>query len=122
MIFVLPGPAPLLVSPPAGAVYQEKIVIQVSFTHKGSVLYTSDAPSPFPSLPASPFPAQLLVSLWTVALFSPVGFSSVSRAAGFRLLLASVRHVVSVNRGPSTTPERRRVTAVRKAGPGDSGC
>lgn len=91
--------------------------------HKGSVLYTSHAPSPFPSLPASPFPAQLLVSLWTVALSSPVGyFSSVSRAAGFRLLLASVRHVVSVNRGHSTTPERRRVTAVRKAGPGDSGC
>jgi hypothetical protein len=79
--------------------------------HKGSVLRTSGVTSPFPSLIPSHFPAQLLVPFWTFALSSPgmisSWFLSSQSTAGFRLILASMGHVVSVNRGHNCTPERK---------------
>lgn len=87
--------------------------------HKGSVLCTSGAPSPWPSLLAFSFPCSSPGLCLDPCPLQPRAISgwlflSVRRAAGFHLILASVGHVVSVNRGHSPTPERRRVTVVER--------
>lgn len=87
--------------------------------HKGSDLCTSGAPSPFPSLTPFHLAARLLVLFWTFALSSSrmiSGWFLAHQAAGFRLVLASMGHVVPVNRGHSPTPERKRRMTVTGKG------
>jgi hypothetical protein len=95
--------------------------------HKGSDLCTSGAPSPFPSLTPFHLVARLLVPFWTFALSSSGMLSGwlflAHRAAGFRLILASMGHVVPVSRGHSPAPERRGGWQwLGKARPGNPGC
>lgn len=88
--------------------------------HKGSDLCTSGAPSPFLSLTPFHLVARLLVPFWTFALSSSgmiAGWLFLAhRAAGFRLILASMGHVVPVNRGHSPAPERKRRMTVTGKG------
>lgn len=112
LIFVLPGTAPL----PGLFSCSARLsgdCFQVSFTQRMCSLHLGVS-SPFLSPPPSHFPANRLVSVWTVAFSSPGMISSWLK--GLRFSLASVGHVVSVKRDHSTTPERRRRVTVAEKG------
>lgn len=122
LIFVLPGRLPLRGLPsPAGPVYREEIIFQVSFTQRTGSLHLW-APFPFPEPSTFSFPCSAPRLFLDVCPLQPGNdlelavSPSVRRAAGFRLSPASVGHVVSVNRGHGTTPERRRRVAEAEKG------
>lgn len=90
LIFVLPGPAPLP-GPFSRSARLSEDCFQVSFTQRKCSLYLGVS-SPFLSPPPSNFPANRLVSVWTVAFSNPGMISSwlfLINQSGCRLPLQS---------------------------------
>lgn len=114
VIFVFPGRVPLPgQSSPAELGFEKEIGFQVSFTQRQCSLHLCFS-FPFPNL--STFSFLCSKSSFGPLLFPPRGMIStwVFLSQSARLLASALGLVVSVNRGHSPTPERRKKAAAEK--------